>query len=109
MHSRVLSLIATGAVVAGLSAGALSGAAVAEDSPPPPAGPPAPVPDPATPIISPTSGPPGTVISVTVPGCSGIVAAALGNDDGDVLAVNEGPGPTITLTVPADAPQGDLF
>src|SRR6185503_18758623 len=105
MHRRVVSLLATGAVVASLGVLATPGAAIAED-PPAPVPPEAVVPA-ATPIVSPTLGPPGTVISITVPGCTGIIVAAIGTADAEeALAFVEGPGPTVQLTVPAGTPQG---
>jgi hypothetical protein len=56
------------------------------------------------PIVSPTSGPPGTVITVTSPGCTGFVTAALGDFDVGALVSNSAPGDTTTLVVPAGTP-----
>jgi hypothetical protein len=104
MKHRFLTLLTLGAFVAGMAMVAAPGTAIAAD--PPPA---VPATDPAVPVINPTSGPPGTVIAVTVPGCTGTVSAALGSQEGDVLAINEGPAPTVNLTVPAGTPQGEIL
>ena len=62
------------------------------------------------PIISPTSGPPGTTITVTIPGCTGFVSAALVNPDtGDVLDINVSDGDTTTVVVPAGTAQGSYI
>ena len=109
MHRRVVSLLATGALVASLGVLAAPGAAIAED-PPTPVPPEAVVP-PVEPVLSPTSGPPGTVIAVTVPGCTGIVTAGIGtevNGEAEIIAFTEGQGPTVQLTVPAGTPQGEV-
>jgi len=108
MQRRIVSLLATGALVSSLGVLVAPGVALAE-APPVPAPPAAVVaPEAPVPVINPTSGPPGTVISVTVPGCEGFVTAALGNQDGEILAFEEGPAPTVNLTVPADTPQGEI-
>jgi hypothetical protein len=64
----------------------------------------------AVPVISPTSGPPGTLISVTVPGCTGFVVAAFASvtarTSADTLASSESPGDHTTLTVPAGTAPG---
>jgi hypothetical protein len=49
------------------------------------------------------------VISVTVPGCTGTVVAAIGTQDEEIVAFTEGPGPTVRLTVPAATPQGEVI
>ena len=58
------------------------------------------------PIVTPTSGPPGTIITVTSPGCTGFVTAALGNNAVGALVSNSAPGDTTTLVVPADTAPG---
>lgn len=107
--------------LAGLAAGILAAtglalfipAATAAEEPPPPAtiAPPpiftdggAPVP-----VVNPTSGPPGSTISVTVPGCQGFVSAALGTSDGDILVFNASSGDTTQLVIPADTAPGTYF
>ena len=112
MHRRVVSLLAMGALLASFGVLVAPGAAIAEDPPEPVPVPVEPMPAVVAPvlILSPTSGPPGTVISITVPGCTGIVVAAIGTVDAEeALAFAEGPGPTVQLTVPAGTPQGELI
>ena len=110
MHRRVVSLLATGALLASLGVLAAPGAAIAEDPPEPVPVEPMPAEVAVVPVVSPTSGPPGTVISITVPGCTGIVVAAIGlADSEEALAFTEGPGPTVQLTVPAGTPQGEVI
>ena len=58
------------------------------------------------PIVSPTSGPPGTTITVTSPGCTGFVTAALGSNAVGALVSNSAPGDTTTLVVPAGTAPG---
>ena len=107
MHRRMVSLVAAGALVTSLGVFVAPGVALAED-PPLPAVPGAAVEAPV-PVINPTSGPPGTVIAVTVPGCTGIVSAALVSEETeDILGFTAGAGPTINLTVPAATPQGEI-
>lgn len=106
MHRRIVSLLATGALVTSLGVLVVPGVALAADPPPPAT---APVAQEApVPVISPTSGPPGTVIAVSVPGCTtGFIAAGLGNlQTEDLVAFEVGAAPTVNLTVPADAAQG---
>ena len=101
--------------LAGLVAGILAAtglalfttSATAEETPPPPT--PA-VPTPAVaapvPVINPTSGPVGTDISVTVPGCTGFVSAAFATEDSNILAFNVSGGDTTHLVVPPEATPG---
>jgi hypothetical protein len=106
---RFATFLALATLLASLGVLVAPVAATAGVPPPPePVPVPAVVPPPAEPVINPTFGPPGTVIAVTVPGCTGVVTAALGNESADVLAFNEGPGPTISLTVPEGTPQGEI-
>ena len=101
--------------LAGLVAGILAAtglalfttSATAEELPPPPV-PVEPVPAVVAPVpvINPTSGPVGTDISVTVPGCTGFVSAAFATEDGDILAFNVSGGDTTHLVVPPEATPG---
>jgi hypothetical protein len=107
MRHRLFSLLAGGVLLASTGVLVGPGAAVAAD---PPVATPAQQSTAPVPVISPTSGPPGTVIAVTVPGCTGIVAVAIGQENADqALAVNAGQGPTVNITVPTSAPQGQLL
>ena len=108
MHRRMVSLVAAGALVTSLGVLVAPGIALAED-PPPPVPPAVVATEAPVPTLNPTSGPPGTSISVTVPGCTGIVSAALVNESTeDVVAFKVGAGPTVALTVPGDTPQGEI-
>ncbi|HEX5585942.1 MAG TPA: hypothetical protein VFZ17_01405 [Acidimicrobiia bacterium] len=107
MSRRTIRLFVAGAAVSCLGVLLAPGGAIAGVPEPVAPAPPA-VLDAPVPIISPTSGPPGTVITVTVPGCKGIAEAALTTED-DVLVVNDAEGDTVTLTVPESAPQGEIF
>jgi len=111
MFKRRIRLLAVGVSVMGLGVLLAPGLAIAGEAepvvPPTPASPA--VLEAPVPIISPTSGPPGTVITVTVPGCKGLAVAALYTMDGDPLVVNDAEGDTVTLTVPESAPQGEIF
>ncbi len=104
--------------LAGLVAGILAAtglalfttSATAEEGPPPPAVaepvPPAPVVAAPLPVVNPTSGPVGTDISVTVPGCTGSVSAAFGTEGGDILDFEVSGGDTTHLVVPPEATPG---
>jgi hypothetical protein len=108
MHRRMVSLVAAGALVTSLGVFVAPGVALAED-PPTPVPPAAVAAEAPVPVINPTSGPPGTVIAVTVPGCTGIVSAALVSEETeDILGFTAGAGPTINLAVPAATPQGEI-
>ena len=67
MHRRMVSLVAAGALVTSLGVLVAPGIALAGD-PPPPVPPAVVATEAPVPALNPTSGPPGTSISVTVPG-----------------------------------------
>ncbi|HLM17149.1 MAG TPA: hypothetical protein VK549_04965 [Acidimicrobiia bacterium] len=101
--------------LAGLVAGILAAtglalfttSASAEETPPPPTlVEPLPAVPAPLPVVNPTSGPVGTDISVTVPGCTGFVSAAFGSEEGDILEFNVSSGDTTHLVVPAEATPG---
>ncbi|HEY3670375.1 MAG TPA: hypothetical protein VGN51_05545 [Acidimicrobiia bacterium] len=102
--------------LAGLAAGILAAtglalsttSATAQEGPPPPAtvAPATEAAEAPLPVVNPTSGPVGTDISVTVPGCEGFVSAAFVNTDGDLLVFNVSSGDTTHLVVPAEATPG---